>query len=76
MDDRRDGAPELRVVGRVRGGPEPDPRAAEFVGAVSAVHQGTRWSLQQMPSKPACSASIAWRRRSSGGKRSCASALQ
>ena len=33
-------------------------------------HQGCRWSEEEMPSKPACSAATAWRSSSSGGNSS------
>jgi hypothetical protein len=44
----------------------------QWAGAGSpGSHQGVRWSLAAMPSKPACSARTAWRSSSSGPKRSC-----
>ena len=48
----------------------------EFMGAVASLHHGARWSLQQIPSNPAFSASTACCNRSSGAKRSCASAAK
>jgi hypothetical protein len=52
------------------------PRSAQAWADSPGSHQGWKWSLRLMPSKPARSATVAWRTSALGGNCSVASWTQ